>query len=238
MDLTREPDQQSVLPASNAPVVLVVDDEPELAEAVAAALEEHGYETRLAASVGEARERLPGTDLVLLDLGLPDGDGLTWCGPFAEHAPLIVISARDGVVDRVAALEMGADDYLPKPFSTRELVARCRAVLRRSGAPRRRRAPIRVADLVIDADAFTVVRGDRLVPLTTKETELLLALVERRGVTLRRAELAATVWGSDVGFVNRSLEVHISSLRTKLGRRPDGSDDIVTVHGVGYRFRP
>jgi DNA-binding response OmpR family regulator len=163
---------------------------------------------------------------------------LTVCTRFAERAPVIVISARDGEVDRVAALEMGADDYLPKPFSTRELVARCRAVLRRASGARPGRGVIRGDDLEIDLDAFVARRADRPLDLTLKEMELLVVLAERPGVTVRRSELAARVWGADVGYVNRSLEVHISSLRSKLGKRPDGSDDIVTVHGVGYRFRP
>ncbi len=214
--------------------MLVIDDEPDLSDSVAAALDRHGFRSECVGSLGDARDRIGDVDLVLLDLGLPDGDGLTACGEFASLAPVIVISARGDEVDRVVALEMGADDYLAKPFSTRELVARCRAMLRRS---RFERVSTRVFDLVIDDDAFEVRRDGALIALTTKEHELLVALARRRGDAVRRSQLAAEVWDTDLGFVNRTLEVHVSSLRTKLGQAPDGGEYITTVHGVGYRLR-
>ena len=214
--------------------VLVVDDEPELAHAVAGALGRYGFEAVCVGTLAEGRTCLGTVGLVLLDLGLPDGDGLTVCAEFSAVAPVIVISARDEVVDRVVALEMGADDFLSKPFSTRELVARCRAVLRRS---RSDRAVLRVMDLEVDQAAYEVRRNGELVSLTTKEHELLVALAAHQGDAVRRTRLAVEVWGADLGFVNRTLEVHVSSLRTKLGPAPDGGEYITTVHGVGYRMR-
>ena len=150
--------------------------------------------------------------------------------------PLIVISARGDEADRVAALELGADDYLAKPFSTRELIARCHSVLRR-GARSSARPRVVVADVVVDLDGYRVTRGDAAKALTTKETELLMCLAEHIGRPVRRQDLAERAWGTSLGYVTRSLDVHISSLRQKLGPSPDGDGYIDTVHGVGYRLR-
>jgi DNA-binding response OmpR family regulator len=215
--------------------VLLIDDEPELAAAVSDALVRHGFDVTSATTLAEGRALLAGAELILLDLGLPDGDGLTACTEFADAAPVIVISARGEEIDRVLALELGADDYLAKPFSTRELVARCRAVLRRSG--RIVQSSINVLDLEINARAYTVQRAGRVIDLTTKEMELLLALARRPGSLVRRAQLADEVWGAGLGAVTRTLEVHVSSLRAKLGAAPDGGGYIDTVHGGGYRLR-
>ena len=149
--------------------------------------------------------------------------------------PLIVISARGDEADRVAALELGADDYLAKPFSPRELIARCHSVLRRGQRVVARK--ITCSDLVVDADACRVSRHGELVPLTTKETELLVCLAEHVGKPVRRRDLAERVWGTSLVHVTRSLDVHMSSLRQKLGERPDGEGYIDTVHGVGYRLQ-
>jgi DNA-binding response OmpR family regulator len=216
--------------------VLVVEDEPDVLDAVCDALARHGFSTVSATSLAEARRRLPDASLVLLDLGLPDGDGLDVCGDVARQVPVIIISARGDEADRVAALELGADDYLAKPFSTRELVARCRSVLRR--ATRTARPVVEVQDLEIDLDRFEVRRGDQRIPLTTKEVEIALCLARRVGVLVRRDELAEEVWGSHLDAVNRSIDVHVSSLRRKLGTGRDGNGYIDTVHGLGYRLRP
>jgi DNA-binding response OmpR family regulator len=217
--------------------VLVVDDEPAVADAVCATLERHGFATLSAATLAEARRRAPESDLVLLDLGLPDGDGLDACRELADRAPLIIISARDDESDRVAALELGADDYLAKPFSTRELVARCRSVLRRAGHWQRQ-AVVTAGDIEIDFDRFEVRRGGEGIPLTTKEIEVLMRVAQRGGDLVRREELAAEVWGASLDSVTRSLDVHVSSLRRKLGPGPDGQGYLDTVHGLGYRLRP
>jgi DNA-binding response OmpR family regulator len=215
--------------------VLVVDDEAELAEAVVAALQRHGFDCEWVTTLAEAAVRASDAELVLLDLGLPDGDGLTLCAAIAAKAPLIVISARGEEVDRVLALELGADDYLAKPFSTRELIARCRAVLRRSGTPRR--TVVRAGDLDIDVDAFEVRRDGEPIELTAKETALLMVLAEHQGALVRRSKLAEEVWESPLSLVQRTIDTHVSSLRGKLGVPPDGGTYIETMHGAGYRLR-
>lgn len=215
--------------------ILVVDDEVELAAAIVSALQRHGFECRWVTTLGEAVTNAGECELVLLDLGLPDGDGLSACAELANQVPLIVISARGDEVDRVLALELGADDYLSKPFSTRELVARCRAVLRRSGIAQR--SIVRVDDLDIDLDAFEVKRAGTLIELTGKEMALLTLLARNYGKMVRRSTIANEVWDTDLGFVQRTLDVHVSSLRSKLGNAPSGTSYIVTVHGVGYKLR-
>jgi DNA-binding response OmpR family regulator len=215
--------------------VLVVDDEAELAEAVVAALQRHGFVCEWVTTLAEAVTRAADAELVLLDLGLPDGDGLTQCAAIASLAPLIVISARGEEVDRVLALELGADDYLAKPFSTRELVARCRAVLRRSSSSRRN--VVRAGDLDIDVDAFEVRRDGEPIELTSKETALLMVLADHQGALVRRSKLAEDVWESPLSLVQRTIDTHVSSLRAKLGSPPDGGSYIETMHGAGYRLR-
>jgi DNA-binding response OmpR family regulator len=214
--------------------VLIVDDEVDLAEAIAAALQRHGFTTDLVTTLTEARARAGDTDLLLLDLGLPDGDGLTACQELSGKVPVIVISARGDEVDRVLALELGADDYLGKPFSTRELVARCGAVLRRASGEGR--SVVRAGDLTIDCEGLVVRRGASEVELTGKEVAILVVLARHLGATVRRAQLASEVWSTDLGFVQRSIDVHISSLRNKLGTGPNGEGYIDTMHGVGYRL--
>jgi DNA-binding response OmpR family regulator len=215
--------------------VLVVDDEPDVLDAVCDALARHGFVTLSATTLSEARRRLGEADLVLLDLGLPDGDGLDACREVASQVPVIIISARGDEADRVVALELGADDYLAKPFSTRELVARCRSVLRRTSRPVR--PVVLVQDLEIDLDRFEVRRAGQRISLTTKEVEILSCLARRVGVLVRRDELAEEVWGSQLDVVNRSIDVHVSSLRRKLGAGQDGGGYIDTVHGLGYRLK-
>lgn len=213
--------------------ILVVDDEPELAEAVISALERHGFECDWVTTLADAMTRASKAELVLLDLGLPDGDGLTACAQIAGQAPLIVISARGDEVDRVLALELGADDYLSKPFSTRELIARCRAVLRRS--TNGQRSVVHCFDLDIDLDVPEASRAGQPIVLTGKEMALLALLARHQGTTVRRTTIANEVWDSNLAYVGRTLDVHISSLRTKLGPSPVTAY-IETYHGVGYRL--
>ena len=217
--------------------VAMIEDEDELRRAVGDALRRYGFDVLEGSTIADAERLAPIADLLLLDLGLPDGDGLSLCAELASVVPLIVISARGDEADRVVALELGADDYLAKPFSTRELIARCRSVLRRN---QRGAAHTQVVsgDIVTHLDSYRVTRGGQLIPLTTKETELMMCLAEHLGKAVRRQQLAERVWGSSLGYVTRSLDVHMSSLRQKLGRRPDGAGYIDTVHGVGYRLQP
>jgi DNA-binding response OmpR family regulator len=217
--------------------LIVVEDELELRDAVTDALKRYGFDVIGATTIADARRLAGQGELLLLDLGLPDGDGLLLCRELAGTLPIIVISARGDEADRVVALELGADDYLAKPFSTRELVARCRSVLRRSREPVRTKE-VHSGDLVIDIDGLSVHRAGEPIELTTKEIQLLVRLAGEAGRLVRRHTLAADVWGSELGYVNRSIDVHVSSLRRKLGQRPDGGGYIDTVHGVGYRLRP
>ena len=218
--------------------IAVVEDELHLRSAVSDLLVRYGFMVVEGSTMADARVLSTGVDLMLLDLGLPDGDGLSLCAELAAATPLIVLSARGDEADRVVALELGADDYLAKPFFPRELVARCHSVLRRHQRSNVGRRTVAVEDLVVDLDGFRVSRNGEMIVLTTKETELLVCLAEHAGRPVHREDLAERVWGTSLGYVNRSLDVHISSLRQKLGRRPDGDRYIDTVHGVGYRLQP
>ena len=215
------------------PSVLIIDDEDELRDALADVLRRHGFDVECGRSRQDALDGVGTADLVLLDLGLPDGDGLEICQGLAAATALIVISARGEEVDRVTALELGADDYLSKPFGSRELVARCRSVLRRSA---RGHEVVRVDDAEFDLDRLEVrVAGER-VALTTKELELAIAIAERRGAVARREELADEVWHDSAWTVRRTLDVHMSGLRRKLDPH-DRQRYLETVHGIGFRVR-
>jgi DNA-binding response OmpR family regulator len=216
--------------------VLVVEDDREMAAAIADVLERFGFCPVRAHTAGQCMERWHAVDLVLLDLGLPDADGLEVCRTLAGRRPLIVVSARGDEADRVAALEMGADDYLQKPFGGRELVARCNSVLRRV----RRPAPagqLSVGDLEIDPDRFEVRRSGEELLLSTKEKELLFALARRAGANVRRSDLISEVWGLGPAEGRHTLDVHLSSLRRKLGDDPRCPRYIITLHGAGLRLK-
>jgi DNA-binding response OmpR family regulator len=231
----RQSSEHALPPDQAGARVLVVDDEPDLCTALRHLLTRHGFSVETVGTRSEAMERASSFDLVVLDLGLPDGDGLDICGALARQTPVVVVSARADEVDRVVALELGADDYLAKPFGGRELVARCRSVLRRAGGPRVRHV-VRLDDLEIDLERYEVRRAGLPVDLTTKERQLLVALAQRGGGVVRREELAAEVWGGGLWPVNRSLDVHMSSLRRKLGDTAREARYIQTMHGIGFRL--
>jgi two-component system, OmpR family, alkaline phosphatase synthesis response regulator PhoP len=217
--------------------VLVVDDEPNIADLIELYLDRDGFRVVKAATgedgvraVAEHRPRL-----VVLDVGLPDIDGLEVCRRLRRTStiPVIFLTARDGEVDRVLGLELGADDYVTKPFSPPELVARVKAVLRRTeqvgGAE-----VIQLGDAAIDVGRREVrVRGNA-VPFTTKEFELLQFLAERPGLALSRQQILDGVWGYDWYGDTRTVDVHLAQIRKKL----DGTVRIDTVRGVGYRLEP
>jgi DNA-binding response OmpR family regulator len=217
------------------PVVLVVDDEPDIVDALRDVLAGHGFEVRIARSGAEALPLVDGADLVLLDLGLPDGDGLDLCPQLAGRVGLIVISARADEIDRVTALELGADDYLAKPFGPREVVARCRALLRRLHRDTAA-SVVSIGDLEIDLDRFEARIAGESIDLTAKEIQLLVALARTPGRLITREELAEEVWGTNIGLVSRSIDVHLSSLRRKLGDDARRPRYIQTVHGLGFRL--
>jgi DNA-binding response OmpR family regulator len=171
----------------------------------------------------------------LLDLTLPGMDGLEVCKRIREHSriPIVMLTARGDETDRVVGLELGADDYLPKPFGPRELLARMRAVLRRS-LPEAQSERLRVGDLEIDVEARRVVLNGREIELTALELDLLLALARRAGRVVPRDALFAAAGRGDTAVSERTVDVHISHLRTKLGDDPRAQKRIRTVRGVGY----
>ncbi|MEZ4373137.1 MAG: response regulator transcription factor [Polyangiaceae bacterium] len=215
--------------------ILVVEDEPAISESVAYALKRDGFNVVTAGTIAEAETQLD-TDLVVLDLMLPDGSGFDLIGKLrrdGDLTPIIVLSSRDGEADRVAALETGADDYVPKPFSPREVVARVRAVLRRA-----RPEPVAKREgppLSVDEDSRRVEVSGQSVDLTRVEFDLLVALLESPGRVYTRAQLIDRVWGDGFAITDRTVDSHVKSLRRKLSDAGGDPGLIETVRGVGYR---
>ena len=221
--------------------VLIVEDEPDIRDLLAFHLEREGYHVTRSRSGADAlrqiRARPP--DLILLDLMLPELGGLDVCrrlrqDPRTASVPIVMLTARGEEVDRILGLELGADDYIVKPFSPKEVVARVRAVLRRAGA-HDGAAPVVSGRLVIDPDRHTVQVDAAAIELTPKEFDLLRALAEARGRVLSREFLLDRVWGyASAGEIeSRTVDVHVRRLRMKLG---DEGQRITTVKGVGYRL--
>jgi DNA-binding response OmpR family regulator len=216
--------------------ILVIEDEAPIAEAVAARLRSEGYLVEIAADgpAGVAAAARLRPDLVVLDLMLPGLDGLEVCKQIQHERPLpvLMLTARDSETDLVVGLAVGADDYLTKPFSARELVARVHALLRRAergGPTDPNRATCRIGDVVLDLEARRVRRDGTVVHLTPTEFDLLAHLARRPGRVLTREQLLGEVWGYRDGSGARTVDSHIRALRRKLG-----VDVIRTVHGVGY----
>jgi two-component system alkaline phosphatase synthesis response regulator PhoP len=211
--------------------ILVIEDDASLADLIGLTLRTVGYdvttEGSARAGLSELSER--GADLLILDLTLPDRDGLDLLPAVCSKCiPVIILTARDTVRDKVQGLESGADDFLTKPFDPLELIARTRAVLRRAGKVRTR---ISVADIEIDAEARIVARAGHPVDLTRQEFDLLHCLAEHRGVALSRDKLLEIAWGYPYEGTTRTVDVHVQRLREKLGDRL-----IRTVPGIGYRL--
>ena len=222
------------------PQVLVVDDEPPMRAALTRALELGGFEVELAID-GEDGLRQAGdggADVVVLDLMMPRLDGLDVCRTMRERGdrtPVLMLTARDAVADRVEGLEAGADDYLVKPFALEELLARIRALLRRTGAEERE-GPPRFADLVMDSASRSVRRGERTLELTRTEYLLLELLMENPRRVLSREQIFDRVWGYDFGPRSKALEVYIGYLRRKT--EAAGEPRLIhTVRGFGYVLR-
>jgi two-component system, OmpR family, alkaline phosphatase synthesis response regulator PhoP len=220
--------------------VLLVEDEPKIAQIVRDYLEHAGFSVVSTgdggAAVALARECRP--DLVVLDLGLPRMDGLDVARHVRRESsvPIIMLTARVEESDRLAGLELGADDYVTKPFSPRELVARVRAVLRRVDPDESQGALLRRGDLIIDGTRMTVTRQGETIDLTPTEFQLVAALARRPGRVFTRAQLLDAVRGEEVEAFDRAIDAHIKNIRRKLevdSRRPRY---ILTVYGVGYKF--
>lgn len=219
--------------------IVVIEDDRDIADAVSYSLERAGFTVRVARTGEEGLDVVrKGADLVLLDLNLPGMDGLEVCRllrrqPGSAHTPILIVSARGEEVDRVLGLEMGADDYLVKPFSMKELVARCRAGLRRLDAQAEGPAGYTDENFEIEFDAYVLrYRGDEI-RLTHKEFELVRYMVERAGRVLTRERLLDRVWGHDAEVDARSVDAHMRRLRAKLG---PARRHVETVIGIGYRF--
>ncbi|RIL11923.1 DNA-binding response regulator [bacterium] len=219
--------------------IVVVEDDPTLRSTLALTLESHGYAvdafedaTRLVEHVRAHEPRL-----VILDVMLPGLDGLTACRALRNadlDVPVLILSARSGDLDKIVGLESGADDYVTKPFSTGELLARVRAMLRRQPATQSHK--LECGDLSVDLIARRVMRGDRELRLTHKEFNLLAELVRNRGVVLSRDLLLEKIWGYDFLGDSRTVDVHVRWLRQKIEPDPSLPTRIVTIRGVGYRF--
>lgn len=224
--------------------ILVVDDEQSIRELLEFNLKKNGYETLTAADGLEALQKAEGTDFILLDLMLPEIDGIEVCRRLKTAArtadiPIIMLTAKAEEVDRIIGLEMGADDYVAKPFSMRELMARIKAVLRRSSSSDRNNSNVLVIGrLKIDFASYQVWLADASVPLTPKEFDLLKLLVTNQGRAFSRDELLERVWGYEYYGDTRTVDVHIRHLRSKLAADEALSNAIETVRGVGYLFTP
>jgi two-component system alkaline phosphatase synthesis response regulator PhoP len=225
--------------------ILIVEDEADIADLVKYHLEKEGFAAR---TVGDGKQALglivrDHPDLIILDLMLPGIDGLDLCRRLrsqnaTQRIPIIMLTARGDEVDRIVGLEMGADDYMPKPFSPRELVARVKAVLRRSAEPSTpSEAPVSVGHLRLDPARHEVTKGDRLVDLSAMEFRLLEFFLRHRGRVFTRTQLLDQVWGQDRFVEPRTVDVHIRRLREKVEEQPRKPSLILTVRGLGYKCR-
>jgi DNA-binding response OmpR family regulator len=229
---------QALVVAEGLGTIVVVEDDPNIADLVDMYLRRDGFRV-VQASSGESGLQAVEREhprLVVVDIGLPDRmDGLDLCRSLrhSSDVPIVILTARDSEVDRVLGLELGADDYVTKPFSPRELLARVRAILRRTGPAGRIATPVlEVGDISIDVDRHEVRAAGALVPLTAREFDLLTFLAEHQGLVLSRRQILDGVWGSGWVGDDRTVDVHVRQLRKKLG----SALSLSTVWGVGYRL--
>ncbi|OGA64221.1 MAG: hypothetical protein A3G81_25140 [Betaproteobacteria bacterium RIFCSPLOWO2_12_FULL_65_14] len=225
--------------------MLVIEDQAEIAELIKLHLEDLPGDVTIAPSGREGlkQARSGRHDLIVLDVRLPDANGLDICQTLRVEgvaAPIMVVSAKGTDVDRILGLELGADDYLAKPFNVAELVARAKALLRRTQSPPRGEAPppapLRISDIVIDPATRQVTVGSRNVDLTAKEFELLHFLASQPGRVFTRQQILKATWRSPYAGYEHNINCHINRLRLKLERNPQAPRYIVTVWGVGYKF--
>ena len=224
--------------------ILLVDDEPAIRESLAFALRRDGFDVEQAASLREARNLTDAAELVILDLVLPDGNGLEFLRSLRSRSdvPVIVLTSRDEETDRVVGLEMGADDYVLKPFSPREVVARVRAVLRRVRGPGEKaengEPPIEgPGGLRVDPRSRRAAVGPTELALSRTEFNLLAAFLKAPGRVFERGQLLDAVWGADVVVGDRTVDVHVKALRRKIEEAGGDPKLVETVRGVGYRLR-
>jgi two-component system response regulator RegX3 len=224
--------------------VLVVEDEEAYSDALSYMLRREGFEVSVAATGTDALTEFDrtGADIVLLDLMLPEMSGTEVCRQLRQksNVPVIMITARDSEIDKVVGLEIGADDYVTKPYSPRELVARIRAVLRRQTGDTGELTPpsLSAGPVRMDVDRHVVTVGGEAVQLPLKEFELLELLLRNAGRVLTRGQLIDRVWGADYVGDTKTLDVHVKRLRSKIEPEPSAPRYIVTVRGLGYKFEP
>ncbi len=223
--------------------VLVVEDEESFSDALSYMLRKEGYEVAVAATGPDALDAFDrnGADLVLLDLMLPGLPGTEVCRSLRQRSkvPVIMLTAKDSEIDKVVGLELGADDYVTKPFSSRELVARIRAVLRRQGDVEEVESAVLTGGPVrMDVDRHIVAVRGQQVQLPLKEFELLEVLLRNAGRVLTRGQLIDRVWGADYVGDTKTLDVHVKRLRAKVEADPSNPRCILTVRGLGYKFDP
>ena len=222
--------------------VLVVEDEESFSDALSYMLRKEGFEVAVAATGPEAIAEFDrsGADLVLLDLMLPGLPGTEVCRLLRQRStvPVIMLTAKDSEVDKVVGLELGADDYVTKPFSSRELVARIRAVLRRAGeAPEELiTGTVEAGPVRLDSERHVVTVNGREVPMPLKEFDLLELLLRNSGRVLTRMQIIDRVWGSDYVGDTKTLDVHVKRLRSKIEADPANPTHLLTVRGLGYKF--
>ena len=231
------------VPMDGRRTILLVEDEPAIAEPLVESLEREGFALEVAGTVASALEQTARLrpDLVLLDLMLPDGSGFDVCREVrrTSQVPIIMLTARGDEADRVIGLELGADDYVAKPFSAREVVARVRAVLRRThaaAAPAAGDGPVEIGDVRLDAATRSVTLGGEPLDVTRKEFDLLQLLMGSAGSVVTRERLIDEVWDVNWFGSTKTLDVHVSGLRRKLGDDSAAPRYIHTVRGVGFMF--
>ena len=222
--------------------ILIIEDEPDIRRNLEYNLGREGFSASSVGSLDEANEKLKSKkfDLILLDLMLPDGSGLDLCKKIksnseTEATPIIILTAKDDEVDKVVGFELGADDYVTKPFSVRELILRVKAILKRSDTKTKEVVEVerQFGDLKIDVDSHEVHVDSQLIELTALEFRLLKELVEKRGRVQSRDQLLSEVWGYNAEVTTRTVDTHIKRLREKLGSM---GKHVQTIRGVGYKF--
>ncbi len=222
--------------------ILVIEDEPDIRRNLEYNLGREGFKASSVGSLDEANEKLKSKkfDLILLDLMLPDGSGLDLCKKIksnseTEATPIIILTAKDDEVDKVVGFELGADDYVTKPFSVRELILRVKAILKRSDKKTKEVVEVerQFGDLKIDVDSHEVRVDSQLIELTALEFRLLKELVDKRGRVQSRDQLLSEVWGYNAEVTTRTVDTHIKRLREKLGSM---GKYVQTIRGVGYKF--
>lgn len=222
--------------------ILVIEDEPDIRRNLEYNLGREGFNTSSVGSLDEAGKKLESKkfDLILLDLMLPDGSGLDLCKKIksnseTEATPIIILTAKDDEVDKVVGFELGADDYVTKPFSVRELILRVKAILKRSDTKTKEVVEVerQFGDLKIDVDSHEVHVDSQLIELTALEFRLLKELVDKRGRVQSRDQLLSEVWGYNAEVTTRTVDTHIKRLREKLGSM---GKYVQTIRGVGYKF--